>query len=558
MLGEISQYSDVHHQQFNDYGSVQKLMKAFFDSMVESKNVPRRVDLLPIYDGTEYGANRHIISSLFESDIILTMDQLKGIILAEQRQENKRQKRKVITGIVYRWQTNRPIPYEFRGNNERKSSKKYEIFILKYSENWKKTIRSSLDFWEKETCLRWQENGWGNDRIIFVQGSGCYSSVGRTGGQQLISIGFGCDQKGIVTHEIGHSLGFWHEQSRADRDYYLRLQHKYIARGSEGNFVKRSIVESDNMGLPFDFGSIMLYGPNAFSNNWKHATIETINKNYQHTIGQRSGPSFIDVKQVNRLYCHGKPISFRHFDRSTATAYENQFFFLRANSINVFSDRCLTILSLPCRNGGYADPNNCQRCKCPSGLGGPICDDVQPSSCGRELIATETWQKLSHAGKEKCYWRIKTNNAKIRLHVELVSFRCEITCRSYIEIKHNWDFQQTGFRICCNEQMEVISDGNEVIVIFDATEVDRDGSFILLFIKGRENRPFRNIAGYGSGGPVERFILNFIPRVRDQRYPAISIASIVTDFTLERILSATELRKKNLLKIQTDTKTKEW
>lgn len=75
---------------------------------------------------------------------------------------------------------------------------------------------------------------------------------------------------------------------------------------------------------------------------------------------------------------------------------------------------------------------------------------------------------------------------------------------------------------------------------------------------GRENRPFRNIAGYGSGGPVERFILNFIPRVRDQRYPAISIASIVTDFTLERILSATELRKKNLLKIQTDTKTKEW
>lgn len=37
--------------------------------------------------------------------------------MAEQRQENKRQKRKVITGIVYRWQTNRPIPYEFRGNN---------------------------------------------------------------------------------------------------------------------------------------------------------------------------------------------------------------------------------------------------------------------------------------------------------------------------------------------------------------------------------------------------------------------------------------------------------
>ena len=47
-----------------------------------------------------------------------------------------------------------------------------------------------------------------------------------------------CLMSGIVMHELMHAAGFWHEQSRADRDDYITINWANIQAGMEFNFLK--------------------------------------------------------------------------------------------------------------------------------------------------------------------------------------------------------------------------------------------------------------------------------------------------------------------------------
>ncbi|XP_014822480.1 PREDICTED: meprin A subunit beta-like, partial [Poecilia mexicana] len=130
----------------------------------------------------------------------------------------------------------------------------------------------------------------------------CKSYVGRVFAKgQNLSIGAGCDTIAIVEHEILHALGFHHEQSRYDRDDYVRIVFANILSGREHNFDKVGSDNSTTHGVPYDYMSVMHYGRNAFTNG-SGDTIITIDPKFQDVIGQRLEMSPSDALELNLRY----------------------------------------------------------------------------------------------------------------------------------------------------------------------------------------------------------------------------------------------------------------
>lgn len=153
--------------------------------------------------------------------------------------------------------------------------------------------------------------------ISIESGSGCWSYIGRTGmasGGQPLNLqpnvnGYGCVHKGIVQHEFMHALGFYHEQSRPDRDDHVTINLENIQAGKESNF--KTSTNIDSQGSEYDYGSVMHYGPNSFSSNG----LPTIDS-HGNSIGQRIGASPADVVQLRLLYqCRSE---IRHLDAHLA------------------------------------------------------------------------------------------------------------------------------------------------------------------------------------------------------------------------------------------------
>uniref|UniRef100_A0A4W4EYL9 Metalloendopeptidase n=1 Tax=Electrophorus electricus TaxID=8005 RepID=A0A4W4EYL9_ELEEL len=167
-------------------------------------------------------------------------------------------------------------------------------------------FKQAMRHWEKQTCVSFIEKTDEESYIVFTyRPCGCCSYVGRRGnGPQAISIGKNCDKFGIVVHELGHVIGFWHEHTRPDRDNHVAIIRDNIQPGQEYNFLKMEPGEVNSLGELYDFDSIMHYARNTFSRGMFLDTIlpSRDENGVRPAIGQRTRLSKGDISQARKLY----------------------------------------------------------------------------------------------------------------------------------------------------------------------------------------------------------------------------------------------------------------
>merc|ERR1712048_264863 len=79
---------------------------------------------------------------------------------------------------------------------------------------------------------------------------------------QSINLGKCAHLEGHIRHEMMHSLGFYHEHSRSDRDMYIEVLWNNIPGTYHPQF--NTYRWTTGYGEPYDFDSIMHYSSRAF------------------------------------------------------------------------------------------------------------------------------------------------------------------------------------------------------------------------------------------------------------------------------------------------------
>jgi len=124
----------------------------------------------------------------------------------------------------------------------------------------------------------------------------CDAYEGRVGGEQTVG-GSGACTVATILHEMGHTIGVWHEQSRPDRDTFVNVNYGAVIKASRSNFDK--LLDNDQLLTLYDYASVMEYPAFSFTRNGIPA-IETIPAGIP--LSNPNGYSAADIDGISRLY----------------------------------------------------------------------------------------------------------------------------------------------------------------------------------------------------------------------------------------------------------------
>lgn len=223
-------------------------------------------------DGEEITYERKDGMNFFQGDIVLSDKQLIEGGAASKG------------GATYSRWPNRTIYYTIAGNMG-------SINVNK--------INTAVNEYNSKTNARWVQRTNQSNYVEFIfgssNGSDGWAHIGYQGGKQTISL----DQYisvGSVIHEMGHTVGLYHEHARKDRDQYVSIQWGNIQDGQAYNFNK--YTSGTDIG-PFNINSVMMYWPNSYSKNGQPTIKRADGTNFTYN---RTGFTTGDINTINAMY----------------------------------------------------------------------------------------------------------------------------------------------------------------------------------------------------------------------------------------------------------------
>ena len=164
----------------------------------------------------------------------------------------------------------------------------------------KTNFQLAINEWESKTAIRFKERTKENDYVTVARtGDNCFcgiATIGQARDRGFLRFGSRAPLS-VIIHEIGHTLGFLHEQNRADRDDFMKINFENISKNAEREFFKaeNSIPLTEEL----DLNSIMMYGSYTFSKNGKPTIVDLKGNAIPRSSGRLSAG---DISGTNQAY----------------------------------------------------------------------------------------------------------------------------------------------------------------------------------------------------------------------------------------------------------------
>lgn len=161
-------------------------------------------------------------------------------------------------------------------------------------------LQKSFNEWSSKTNVRFKERT-NESNYVTISSSGSNSNsgvatLGMNGSRGFIRLGTRATAV-VIIHEIGHTLGYIHEQNRSDRDNYVIVNFQNIQNNAVDQFYKSNSATLVTGQL--DINSTMMYGSYTFSKNGQ-PTITDLNGSVLPRRQARI--SSLDIQGTNSIY----------------------------------------------------------------------------------------------------------------------------------------------------------------------------------------------------------------------------------------------------------------